>query len=165
MKGSACRNRTHSLIAWLSGDLSPEESAELSKHLQTCRGCREEAEDLRGVFTSLRQLPDGRSPRIHRSFRDLEARIGDAFWKATPRPVRRWLPPALVFGLAASVALLLIFVRVSHREPDDRAARSSLIELTTDLESELTGPDPVAIIDNLNEKDLRALHAALKKGT
>jgi hypothetical protein len=117
----SCETMQENLLRKLAGDLPEAEERELERHLESCAGCRAEAEAMRGLWKDLGELPaETPSPELARRFaamlqgeiaRERRAQplafpphravvAGRA--SATPA-MRRWLPLAAVlafgFGL------------------------------------------------------------------
>lgn len=96
--------RTEALSTYLDAQLDTAACARLDAHLATCARCRALLDDLRGLRTDFRSLPDERldfdlSQVIRGRIEALPARA-----PARPRPPwRRWLPAGV--GAAASVWL------------------------------------------------------------
>ena len=89
-----CSGMRDALSSYMDGRLNPEDAVRVEKHLNTCRGCREDLESLGATVALLRRLPEVTPSR---SFAVAPVRA---------MPGRRVLP-ALRFA-AAGAALLLV---------------------------------------------------------
>lgn len=93
----------HQLSAYLDGELSPEEMADVRRHLAGCEACAAELEGLRFTKRLLGRLE---SPTLPRDF-------AAGLWARIDRPERRrwtwWPRPAMAL---AAVVLALILVGV-----------------------------------------------------
>lgn len=99
MKCEDARNRLDDLV---DGELAPAEADDVSAHLGSCAGCREQERALRALLAEAAALP-----RELRPERDLwpgiEARLSARPALLRPRPA--WRPAALAAAAAVLVAL------------------------------------------------------------
>lgn len=87
------------LHAWLDGQLSPNQRAEIAEHLLACLRCRALEGEVRGVRDRAGALLAFAAPRI---------RVPRALPATLPRPVRRRLGKRLLAGGGAVAALLAL---------------------------------------------------------
>jgi anti-sigma factor RsiW len=140
------RHPTDALQLLLDGHLSGEPREAVEAHLRGCARCRREFEAMRRVKWAVREglpqhpLPKGLAERV-------SAALASEPVLVPPRRVPR---RAVLVGLAAAVALLLI-VPLSRRGPDlvREAARSFGAFQADRLEIALAIADPVALEDSL----------------
>ncbi|MDR7522521.1 MAG: zf-HC2 domain-containing protein [Armatimonadota bacterium] len=103
---SAPHRIARQLSAYLDGELSPDEMAEVRGHLDGCADCREDLEAMRATKRLLQRL---KPPPLPADFAEgLRARLArDALW----RPARwHWWPRPAVALAAAALAVVLIAV-------------------------------------------------------
>jgi anti-sigma factor RsiW len=96
------------------GELNELQSAEMSVHLETCTGCREELERLRLTQAALRSLPEEDPPRriAFVSDRVFEPRWWQVLWNSAPR-----LGFASASLLAAAILVHAFVVRPLPQAP------------------------------------------------
>jgi len=107
------------LSAYLDGVLDPAETEAVRAHLATCRSCAADLEQLQLVREVVRTLPFVEPPF---GFYERTLRLG-------PRPsstTSRRFGFAVIAGIAAMVAVVVILVVVSWRADEVRPAASSL---------------------------------------
>ncbi|HUL33743.1 MAG TPA: zf-HC2 domain-containing protein [Candidatus Eisenbacteria bacterium] len=84
---------SQNLVAWLDGELSPNEAATVARHLESCADCRGQRDALRRTTGDLRSYCD-------------------FILAANSRPrVSRWAPALAAALLVAAIALLLAHPR------------------------------------------------------
>jgi hypothetical protein len=97
-------------VAYVQGELAPDEAAAFERHLEACSGCREEVAGTREALVRLRELPDGPE-------RDLApgilGRIPAGAWAADGGRRRRLLLRRASLVPAAAAALLAAVLGVS----------------------------------------------------
>jgi len=93
------------LSAYLDGELTATEMADIGHHLALCSTCRDDLAELRAMHALLRQLPQHESPR---SF----ALDASMLASSSPPPSRvlRLLPVMRTLSVAATIAFLLVSV-------------------------------------------------------
>lgn len=95
------------LSAYLDGELTPDEMAEVRRHLTDCQACQEELDGLRATKTMLAGL---KQPELPTDFAaGLWARIERPQQQAWASPLAWFRRPALA---VAAVALALVLVGV-----------------------------------------------------
>jgi len=125
MECDAIRER---LVPLLDGELGVETAGEMRAHIEACPLCAEEWEALLRLRRTAREgeldpTPEEKAALLSASsplLRELRARKGRG---GAPRAVRRalrWAP-----RLAAAALLLIAFLWIVEREPDERELRSS----------------------------------------
>jgi hypothetical protein len=110
-----CAGARVDLSARLDGELSPEESDALDRHLSTCHSCRAHEHSLRRVRRVLRTQPAEAVP-------DLAAQI---MQRVEPGSRSRWRPAGRIAAVAAVVTAALLAgssLLTSTRPPDSAAA-------------------------------------------
>src|SRR5512138_1094526 len=107
MPARDCRDWRRLLSAFIEGDMPAEEASLVSRHLETCAGCRREAAELRRTVEVLRRLPQEPAPPeilrgVRQAIRASRRRASPAAW-AWARWARVAAPAAavLLVGLAA----------------------------------------------------------------
>jgi anti-sigma factor RsiW len=97
----SCEKNATGLIAYLDGRAGAAERREVESHLATCAACRARAEEFRGVWKALEEIP------VVEPSLGFDARIRQRI-AAEPRP-RPWFwlipSPRLAFSLSLLVAL------------------------------------------------------------
>lgn len=102
-RGQNCHSYDQILSAYLDGDLTHGERAELMQHLATCEDCRRILDEYRAIGTQLRALPALHSPDD----------LTDAIYAQTvDAPPRRLflLTNRIGYPVAAIAAVLLVFI-------------------------------------------------------
>jgi anti-sigma factor RsiW len=95
--------------AYVDGELSAHESAELERALESCPQCRRRLQEARAIGGLLRELPEERAPdllraRIERELRAI-SRTAPAAPVQVPRPLR-WMAMAASLIVAVSIGWL-----------------------------------------------------------
>ena len=110
------------LMGMMDGELTAEQAAEVTRHLNRCRHCREE-------FDSLRQACD---PLHDLAFEELDDALAERLWKA---PFSRFTRNAsLVLILVSWLALLAVAVIEMARDPSvDTIAKLAVLGLILGL--------------------------------
>lgn len=122
------------LDEWLDGELPPEASAELSRHLDACPACQREAAARRRLGESLFAPAPAMDPRDAAAFaRRVMARIESEETSAWQRLFAPVLTPALGLGLAA-LLLSIVAPGLGYSEPFDgwdepEASYAALVEV------------------------------------
>jgi hypothetical protein len=107
------------LSAYIDGELSPRETANVEGHLEGCGACRETLEALRLASTSLNALQAEEVPRSFRLTPDVVA---------APRPAPAQLPAVntgfriAAAGLAVALAAVMIVDRAAIDSGDESAS-------------------------------------------
>jgi len=106
---------TTELIAYLTENLPPEESAQIEAHLATCADCRRERDGFAAVLADLRRsLPKAPEPHWGRWRAELQTRL------EARRAPWRWLRPvpmAVSGALAAAGLLAVVWLGTEWRGP------------------------------------------------
>ena len=116
------------LVAWLDGELSPTEAAEVEQHVQSCADC------------------SGQVSRYEQATRDFAAYHMAAEPQVTattvnPRRLSRWVPAAIAIAAAILIAIL-IAPRYQRRPPaSPQTAKTELPAAPVALEPAVTSPD------------------------
>ena len=119
MKIDPCKNPAL-LSSLVDGELSPEQSAAVHRHMDQCAACRRQYDILRQTDAVVRKMsPLAPSADFDRSFwnkvADLDERRTDRAWLQVFW--ERWRP-ALAAGVAAAAAAAVIFVAIGgNRKP------------------------------------------------
>lgn len=122
------------LDEWLDGELPPDTSAELTRHLDGCPACQREAAARRRLGESLFAPASAEDPRAEAAFaRRVMARIEAEEVPAWQRIFAPVLTPALGLGLAA-LLLSIVAPGLGYSEPFDGwdepdATYAALVEL------------------------------------
>lgn len=99
-----CRTIEDRLSAYLDGELSARDRAEVEEHLRACRRCGSTLEDLRSVIRSVRSVP---APAVPAGLQDrLLDRVAAEEPPAAARPNPPWLRLAAA-GIAACFLIVL----------------------------------------------------------
>jgi hypothetical protein len=150
------------VMAYLDGELKPEQAARIAIHLDQCAECRELAAGLRGISSqllawSVEPAPERLSDAVTAALRqsEREIRSGSPFQKQSRRLswrdvlTRRWTWAA--GGIAAAIVFLVILVsQVRFSKP---AAQMASRELSTKAMSSYLAADKLEnenISENLN---------------
>ncbi|MDR7485420.1 MAG: anti-sigma factor [Armatimonadota bacterium] len=107
---NASHRISRQLSAYLDGELSPEEMADVRSHLDRCADCREDLEAIRATKRLLGRLEP---PPLPADFAEgLRARLArDALRRLAWAPARwQWWPRPAAVLLAAALAVVLITV-------------------------------------------------------
>lgn len=109
-------NAEEKLSAFHDSELSVEERRKISEHLKTCADCRGRLnwlERMSAVMSQM-QIPES-SERFVNGVMDRLARLEEPVLGSArrSRPFFRWLLPAIGYA----IALLLVFVAITYREP------------------------------------------------
>jgi len=133
-----CRQIKNDLVSYLSQELSEARRIEVEKHLQECRSCQRELEDLQQVFSQVDNLKEEVQAAVKAIDWDVQAReITDKAWKQPQAPGEkkpfwramswRWQPLAAGLGLGLLLGALLTYflftsgsVSLTSRKPDSR---------------------------------------------
>lgn len=107
-----CPGMEERLNDYADGSLSDPDRREVERHLETCAGCREAADDLKSLVSDLSALPRAIDPP--RDLWPATARAvragtypGAGEWtSAPPRTHRAWRGPAMVLAAAAMVLIV-----------------------------------------------------------
>ena len=150
------------VMAYLDGELKPEQAANIAIHLDQCAECRELAAELRGISSqlltwSVDPAPGRLSDAVTGALRQFEGQIrsGSPFQKQSRRLswrdvlTRRWTWAA--GGIAAAIVFLVILVsQVRFSKP---AAQMASRELSSQAMSNYLAADKLEnenISENLN---------------
>jgi len=111
-----CREMREQFSAYLDGELSEQEHALVSAHLERCSACRQELDALRQTVELMRKVPRAKAPPFlaERTVAKVEKEAAHEYMR--PLPLRRYI---LWPSLAAAVALALTLF---YREPVHRPA-------------------------------------------
>jgi anti-sigma-K factor RskA len=139
------------LAAWMAGDLTEQEVAEVREHLASCRACWEER-DVMSEATSI-VPPLGRvEPRP-----GFAVRVAALAAERRPRPIGApWWRWAFGGGLAAAAAAVavLVIAPATRKTPPDDVTLAQRLELFEDLnvvqnQDALKDLDVVAVLHTL----------------
>jgi anti-sigma factor RsiW len=109
-----CEKVSQELIAYLDGKLSADVRSEVEKHLANCAACRARAEEFRGVWSVIDQLP-----AIEPSL-GFDARLRQGVAAEPQRGWFAWFVPQARLALAA-VLLIALTVWVAKRPTSNPA--------------------------------------------
>jgi len=130
------------LTAWLLGDLSPEEQAAFTKHLETCETCRAMRDDFSSVLSPLQS---GLAKDVRLPFPN----------KAQPTRRKRFALPYEWVRLAAifviSFGMLFAFIGVMYQQTSKQATDQAVTNITF-KKSEPPAP-PLAPLDRRDSPD------------
>lgn len=98
------------LSAFLDGEATPEERAEVERRLNASPEIRQELEDLTDVSQLLRELPQCQAPEELRSAVLQAAERATLLPPAAPPAKRGWKPAAISLATSAAAVLVLVFV-------------------------------------------------------
>ncbi|MFQ3581769.1 MAG: zf-HC2 domain-containing protein [Chloracidobacterium sp.] len=102
---SAACDRGPDLMAYLYGEASPAERADIERHLQTCATCRAELEGFQAVRTALQSWEmDAIAPRLQLTLAPSPWQAWREFWATLPRWSR----------LAAGAAAMLVVCSLAN---------------------------------------------------
>jgi anti-sigma factor RsiW len=119
MKIDPCKDPTL-LSALLDGELAPEQSVAVRRHLSTCEACRRQLDILRQTEAMVQGMApltpsDGFDRAFRRKIDEQRKRKSALTWL---RALWAEWRPALVAGAAAAAAVVVIFVAIRvHRGP------------------------------------------------
>lgn len=164
-----------------------EPDPELARHLPACAACREELEGVRRLLRGVAELrpPVPKEEKFWTDFsRDVRVAVDEA--RARRRPLRWWIAgPALAAALAAAAFFLARRegavappaevevaapapaaprypdVIVDEEDLDGDELDAVLVELDDEADD---GSDPLDLIEDLDEAELRRVVAALDQG-
>ena len=123
--------RTHFIDYW-KGALD-DSAFEFQAHLSTCEQCRSEAEQLRGLWGSLEQLPEeSPSQRLRKRFYDA---LREQRQRESERHHRFWWSRHPVFQVAFGMAILLIGVAIGHFATGQTQKNSEVAQLRGEVEN------------------------------
>ncbi len=143
-----CRSVDKRLVAFLQGELSPEEGPALDAHIRSCAGCGNKAALMRSVLRAAaapEPQPDGfteavlgRTAREGRkwSFTGLLARLG--------APQRSW---RLAAAMSAALVLLALGLFTARRAPERTPLERAFPIATNVMISGAWGPQSPAAIE------------------
>lgn len=136
----------HRLDEFFDGELPPDLSAEVSRHVQACADCR--ADLARRTALSARcsgaSVPSG-AGRGELFVQAVMRRI--AVTRGAPAPGwDRWLMPSLAAGLAAAVVFIVIGIAGARTEPAAQAA-DVVAPIEQDDEAQLAELEPARTDD------------------
>lgn len=108
-----CVALEYKLIEYLDGRSRPSDRRAVEEHLASCASCRAHAEELRGVFTALDDVPAiSPSPSFDATLR---ARIAA---EPVPRRFWNWVPsPRLAFAVTTLVVMSVWFGSTQRTTP------------------------------------------------
>lgn len=114
------RHLEEELSAFLDGELTLEDQARVSQHLDACADCRTDLQRLEETITLLRQLPSREAPKhlTDAAMRLVDARSRRVRWLSQLRRVffePVW--PKLSLGIAALASIALAAVLTSQEIP------------------------------------------------
>jgi hypothetical protein len=139
------------LAAWMAGDLTDEEAAEVREHLASCHACSEERDVVQQAISIV--PPFGRvEPRP-----GFAIRVAALAAERQPRPIGApWWRWAFGGGLAAAAAAIAVVVIVpaTHKTPPEDVVLAQRLELFEDLnvvqnQDALKDLDVVAVLHTL----------------
>lgn len=113
------------LALYALGSLQGEDRANLEKHLDSCSGCRQELEAIRGDGALLAVSATGPKPPQRSRQRLLDAIASDSRGSSSPAPARRFNVWAF-FGWAAAVGMFLVVIQLRRQNVSLQEAVSSL---------------------------------------
>lgn len=134
------------ISARLDGELTAQEEAELTAHLQTCPACRAIAEDLMGLHSALKDVGEVDAPK--ELSQNVMAQIKNEKQRTRRRFVRQ------LTGLAACLVLCVGIVRVADASISDMTRQR---DLPTPLSLTDTEPDHYAFS---NDQYLRVCYGS-----
>lgn len=106
-----CEEVSKELVGYLDRRVNSAERRQVEEHLLECPACRKRAEEFRGLWSVLEEVP-----AIEPSF-GFDARVRQ---RVAAEPQRRWFSwfvpqPRLAFSVALLVALSVLVARLPHR--------------------------------------------------
>lgn len=129
------------LAAFASGQLAPEEEADLAQHLAVCAACRAEASSLRRVAHALRAVPRAPAPDL------AESVLAGTFGADAKRHAAWQRPLAIAAGLALVATTVWIAVprgslnpEVALQLPAEEPEAASELALATPSASPIPAP-------------------------
>jgi anti-sigma factor RsiW len=145
---SAQHLANNSLNAWLDHDIATDERAVLEAHLAACTVCRQEAEELAAVKSTLANLPQHEPPR---SFRLTPEQAEHARTTARSSTIIRLLPTVRALSIAAVMALLIVAGAITFGpiadDGDVRGEISSTVESSQTQDTVGSGGAPGEVVD------------------
>ena len=103
-----CEEVSKELVGYLGKDANSAQQREIEDHLAGCAACRKRAEEFRGIWSVLDEVP-----AVEPSF-GFDARVRQ---RIAAEPRRRWLQWAVLQPRLAFAALLLIVLTVWVAKP------------------------------------------------
>ena len=125
----ACRRWRETLGAYLLGHLSPEERVGLEAHVDGCRDCRAELEELRPVAVSLADADPGHLGKAPAPPPDLADRVFARVRDRRRLERRRRFAFRAGAGIAAAVIALSVVVALRPEPPHAQKERFSFTAL------------------------------------
>ena len=123
--------RTHFVDYW-RGALD-DSAFDFHAHLSSCDQCRSEAEELRGLWGSLEQLPEeSPSQRLRTQFYDA---LRQERQRLSDRQHRFWWSRHPVFQVAFGMAILLIGVAIGHFSSGQTQNHTEVAQLRGEVEN------------------------------
>jgi anti-sigma-K factor RskA len=142
------------LALYALGSLQGEDRANLEKHLDSCSGCRQELEALRGDGALLAVSATGPKPPQRSRQRLLDAVASDPRDSSSPAPARRFNVWAF-FGWAAAVGMFLVVIQLRRQNVSLQEAVSSLGAVVGSQTIEMENARRV--VDTLTAPDAQAV--------
>jgi anti-sigma factor RsiW len=129
------RERREALYRFKDGEISPDEAADIERHLAECRECRQAADVLHAVRTHIAAWPkpaaaDDMAERVLERIRGQAARV------LSLKSHLRLTAAAAAVLLVASLAAIPFFPRSAEAPPVDSIADVALDTMMTELAEE-----------------------------
>ena len=148
------------LALYALGSLQGDERANLEKHLDSCPGCRQELEALRGDNALLALSASGPKPPQRSRQRLMDAIAKEPRGSSAPSPARRFNAWAFL-GWAAAVGMFLVVIQLRRQNASLQQTVSSLGAVigsqTIDLENARR------VVDTLSAPEAQAVTLVASK--
>jgi anti-sigma factor RsiW len=135
-----CEKVFQELIAYLEGRLAPAERSQIEEHLANCPACRARAEEFRGVWSVMDELP-----AIEPSL-GFDARVRQRIAAEPSRGWFAWFVPQARLGVAA-VLLLVLTVWVA-KHPRSTPSLSEGPEASAASEQDFNAIKNLGVLEN-----------------